>query len=74
MTEGTDGDFDGKKLNAMVGRYTMVIVFIICAGLMCMGFGWPWWLAGLGPIVLIPLAGVSFAMALELKIKERQNG
>lgn len=57
-------------IRPMVGAYTLVIVFIIALCLMLMGFGWPWFIAGLGPILLIPLAGWSWAIALDRKIQK----
>jgi hypothetical protein len=60
---------DEQSIFALVGRYTLVIVFIIAGSLMLMGFGWPWWIAGLGPIVLIPILAYSWATVLDMKIK-----
>lgn len=64
---------DEAKIFAMVGRYTLVIVFIISFFLMLLGLGWPWWIAGLGPIVLIPLAALTWAMALDIQINEKER-
>jgi hypothetical protein len=61
---------DEVKIYRMVGTYTLVIVTIIAGCLMLMGFGWPWWIAGLGPIILVPLAGWSWAIALDMKLKK----
>jgi hypothetical protein len=62
--------FDEKTILRMVGKYTLIIVAIISACLFSMGFGWPWWIAGLGPIVLIPMLAVGFSKALDMKIKK----
>lgn len=67
MTEPEE--FTEAHVHAMVGRYTLVIVFIIALFLILLGCGWPWWIAGLGPILLIPLCAVSFSMALAIKMK-----
>jgi hypothetical protein len=60
---------DEIEIFKMVGRYTLVIVFIIALFLILMGIGWPWWIAGIGPIVLIPLAALSWSMALDVRVK-----
>ncbi|UDL16688.1 hypothetical protein SEA_ATUIN_295 [Arthrobacter phage Atuin] len=69
-TEKTADKLDETTLGKMVGKYTIAIVFVIAASLMSMGFGWPWFIAGLGPIFLIPILGVSFAKALDMKVQK----